>query len=204
MTIELFVLDAHGVVLSNPLPRFLDRVAERTGQDPGALRARWSRELRTPAWTGEIGDDELWERLTGERPASREWRALLERSYEPGPAAPHLDRWSERVPLWILSNHRSRWLEPRLERFGLRGAFERVLVSDRIGAAKPEAGAFTPILEHARSPSSVLFLDDRARNVEAARRLGLQALRLGAAGSWLAAVERSINGRGRAGGPRCG
>jgi putative hydrolase of the HAD superfamily len=191
--IELFVLDAHGVVLNNPLPRFLDRLAERTGQERDAVRERWHRDLRTPAWTGRIGDEELWELLAGAEHATHDWRAVLERSYEPGPAAPYLARWSARVPLWLLSNHRSHWLEPRLRRFGLHRAFERILVSDRIGAAKPEAGAFAPILEHVRSPSSVLFLDDRMRNVEAARALGLRAVRLTEADAWLPAVDRRLS-----------
>jgi HAD superfamily hydrolase (TIGR01509 family) len=106
------------------------------------------------------------------------------------------------VKLWILSNHRSPWLEPRLERFDLDRFFERVLVSDRIGHAKPDAGAFAPLLE-SRSP--LLFLDDRKRNVEAARALGIEAVHLTHDAPWLATVDRFVlSATGRADTPRSG
>ena len=35
---ELLVLDVHGVVLSNPLPEFLGRVADLTGQKREVIR----------------------------------------------------------------------------------------------------------------------------------------------------------------------
>jgi putative hydrolase of the HAD superfamily len=188
--IDLLVLDAHGVVLNNPLPDFLRRVALLTGQDPDSLRARWIGELRRPAWTGTMHDAELWRRLSGG--VEYDWRALLEESYEPGPAAPFLEHWAECVPLWILSNHRSHWLEPRLERFGVRDHFERVLVSDQLGRVKPDAGAFAPLLEHVAEPDSILFLDDRRRNVDSARSLGIRAIQLDGSPGWRTQVENRI------------
>ena len=192
---DLLVLDVHGVVLSNPLPAFLDRVADLTGRDRGETRARWKREVRLPAWTGAIEDAELWRRLTGEVRPSRDWRALLEESYELGPVAPHLERWREHASIWLLSNHRSHWLWPRLDRFGLSGLFDRVLVSDRIGHAKPDPAAFAPLLEAARSAGSILFLDDRARNVTAARALGLRALQVAPGTDWLDRVNATYRSR---------
>jgi len=188
---DLLVLDVHGVVLSNPLPAFLDRVADLTGQDRDRVRARWRGELRLPAWTGGIGDRDLWRRLTGERHPSRDWRALLEESYEPGPVARFLEEWRARTPIWLLSNHRSHWLEPRLRRFGLEGLFDRVLVSDRIGHAKPDPAAFAPLVRAARTPASVLFLDDRERNVLAARALGLCAVQVAPGTEWQEAAAGS-------------
>jgi FMN phosphatase YigB (HAD superfamily) len=105
----------------------------------------------------------------GHRPRSRPpcLRADLERRYRPGP-------WFDWVvahdgPIWLLSNHRSDWLLPRLERFGLADRFERVLVSDELGAAKPSPTAFAALVDQ----PSMVFFDDSRRNVEAAAALGI-------------------------------
>jgi FMN phosphatase YigB (HAD superfamily) len=189
--IELLVLDAHGVVLTNPFFAFLEQLARATSQSSDEVQQRWRSELRTPAWTGELAEDKLWQRLTGSE-NGRHWREVLEAAYELGPAAPHLQRWSRQVPIWLLSNHRSPWLLPRLERFGIKEFFERVVISDVIGAAKPEPAAYVDILERTTSPASALFVDDQDRNVAAAAKIGLTAFHAGADLSWIAAVDDAL------------
>ena len=188
---ELLVLDVHGVVLTNPLMEFLDQVEVATGQSPGSVRRRWRDRLRTPAWTGRISDEQLWEQLTG-GDTTRDWRGILEGMYERGAAAPHLRRWSQRVPIWLLSNHRSHWLLPRLERFGLTGVFQRVVVSDVIAAAKPDPTAFRHVVEEVRAPASCLFVDDRARNIASAASLGLQVVHASPDIPWIAAIDDAL------------
>lgn len=193
--IDLLVLDAHGVVFNNPFRPFLRELAERTGQTPRALLDRWDRELRLPAWTGELDEDRLWRRLLGSSRGSfsgDEWRALLEARYELGPAASRLESWRARVPVWILSNHRSEWLHPRLERFGLGHLFERVLVSDVLRAAKPSARAYLPILRSGYARGRVLLVDDKECNVRSARDQGFLALRATAEPVSLLAVDRCL------------
>ena len=193
--IDLLVLDAHGVVLNNPLRAFLRRLAEDTGQSPSVVLERWDRELRLPAWTGALDEDELWSLLTG-APAgqgtTRRWRAALEARYGFGPAAASLERWCQEVPVALLSNHRSEWLRPRLERFGLAERFQHVWISDRLGAAKPSSQAYRPILEAGYAPERVLFVDDKERNVRAAREQGLLALQLTPGPAALRTIERCI------------
>ncbi len=176
--IELLVLDAHGVVLNNPFRAFLGDLARLTDQDPESVWARWERELRGPSWSGALDDQRLWRELAGDRFRAYDWQVLLESRYRTGPVAPYLCRWSRQLPVWMLSNHRSHWLERRLRRFGLHDAFERILVSDAIGALKPSREAFAPMLARVSTPGAVLFIDDQARNVAAARALGMTSLHL--------------------------
>lgn len=186
--IELLVLDAHGVVFNNPFPEFLDELAITTGQRVDDVRERWHEGLRLPTWTGELSEEELWLCLAGSETAQN-WQQRLESRYQPGPAAAELERWSSRVPLWLLSNHRSDWLLPRLTRLGLSRFFERVIVSDAIGAAKPDPAAYKPILEQVSNPKCALFVDDRSRNVRAAQRLGIRAVLASHESPWIRQVE---------------
>jgi putative hydrolase of the HAD superfamily len=189
--IELLLLDVHGVLLTRAMPALLRRLARKTGQDLEALERYWRQELRGPAWRGEIDDHELWRRLTDGREPDPDGRAMLERLCRRGPAAELLPAWSARVPVWLLSNHRSHWLEPRLERFGIARHVDRVLVSDATGAVKPEPAAFAPALAQVGDPRRVLFVDDQASNVEAARRLGVPAVHAKGTG-WMRGVDARL------------
>jgi putative hydrolase of the HAD superfamily len=190
--IDLLVLDAHGVVLNAYWPRFLHEVARLTHEPVEEVLRRWHDRVRTDAWLGRINDDELWKRLIPAHYGRRDWQAILEAGYTRGPAEPHLRRWSACVPVWLLSNHRTHWLLPRLKRFGVLEYFERILVSDTVGAAKPERNAFQVLLGQNSHAKRLLFVDDQACNVETARQLGLGSLHAQADGSWVAAVYNSL------------
>ena len=170
--IELLVLDVHGVVLNNPFRDFLSELARRTDQHAAHVLARWEHEVRVPAWTGKLSDRQIWRALAGR--SATDWHRLLERYYRLGPLAPRLEQWKGRVPIWLLSNHRSHWLVPRLERFGLLSLVDRILVSDEMGFAKPSPEVFAPVLQAPASPEAVLYVDDQAKNTRIASRLGLQ------------------------------
>jgi len=54
--------------------------------------------------------------------------------------------------------------------------FDEQFYSCELGVAKPDGAYFTAILDRlALSPDRVLFIDDNAKNVEAARAVGLTA-----------------------------
>ncbi len=164
----VIVLDVHGVVINNPLPTFLRDVGDRTGVGGDELLRRWRAHWRRPFWEGSITEEEMWGSLA---PALDPvaLRADLEARYREGP-------WFDFVkhhdgPMWLLSNHRSSWLLPRLERFGISDRFDRVLVSDVLGAAKPSPEAFAPLL----AGDATVYFDDSPCNIEAARALGVNA-----------------------------
>jgi putative hydrolase of the HAD superfamily len=59
---------------------------------------------------------------------------------------------------------------------GYEARFDREFYSCRVGLAKPEVEFFRAVLDAiVLPPSRVLFIDDHARNVEAARELGIHA-----------------------------
>lgn len=161
-------LDVHGVVLNNPLPGFIDDVGEATGVGIPAIRHRWRRELRVKFWEGRLSDDEMWERLAPGCDATR-LRSDLESRYTLGPYGSFVEHHTG--PIWLLSNHRTDWLMARLDRFGLTERFERIYVSDALGAAKPSDRAFSVLTGHA----GLHYYDDSERNVTAARKLGITA-----------------------------
>jgi putative hydrolase of the HAD superfamily len=68
--------------------------------------------------------------------------------------------------------------------------FDYVCFSAEVQLAKPEAAIFHACLKVVRSrPEECLFIDDRAENVEAARALGMQALKFASVQELAAAVQ---------------
>lgn len=191
---KLVLLDACGVILNDPLPGLIEALGRSLGEDPVETVARYA-ALRPAFWTGATDESAFWEQLTlGRDPEG--WAARLAGSFGPGPASGRLSAWSSVARLRVLSNHRTRWMEGHLGRFGLRDHFERVVVSDAIGHAKPDPRAFELALSDAGvARSEVLFVDDKQRNVIVARELGLQAVWADPTSRWLDEVDARLGVR---------
>lgn len=75
-------------------------------------------------------------------------------------------------------NNESRELNMyRIERFGLRSRFSAFFTSSFLGVMKPSPRIYRIALEVTqRRPEEVLFIDDRAQNIEAADAIGMSTL----------------------------
>lgn len=190
---KLLVLDGQGVVFDAPIKRFLATFADDQQLSLAAIEARWDSGLRERAWRGQIDDEDLWNALAGRSVDAAQTRLRLDASYRPGPAAPHVADWSGKARLCLLSNHRSAWLLPRLDAFGIRSSFEKIWVSDATGYVKPEAAAFDPVFRYRDAGLDVLFVDDQPHNVRAAEVLGIRGLVAAPDQRWLEQVSRWLN-----------
>lgn len=80
-----------------------------------------------------------------------------------------------------LSNDVSEWAALQRDHFGLAEFIDPWCVSGDIGVRKPDAGAFLALLGMiGTEPGECLFVDDRQRNVDAARVLGFKTVLLDA------------------------
>lgn len=190
---KLLVLDGQGVVFDAPIKRFLATFADDQQLSLRDIEARWESGLRERAWRGRIDDANLWNELAGRSVDAAQTRLRLDASYRPGPAAPYLPDWSGKARLCLLSNHRSAWLLPQLDAFGIRSFFEKIWVSDATGHVKPEAAAFDPVFRYRDAGLHVLFVDDQPHNVRAAEALGIRGLVANPDQSWLEQVSRWLN-----------
>ncbi|MEW2418276.1 HAD family phosphatase [Streptomyces sp. NPDC046866] len=160
------------------------RVLERTaGADPDRFwEAYWSQ--RAPYDRGELTGPAYWQKVFAQLGIPLGDRLTSDL------VAADLDSWSEvdqrtvdllglladrGTVLGLLSNipeelaARYEATQPWLERFTVRG------LSCRIGSAKPEPAAYQWCIRAlGLPPEEILFVDDRADNVRAARELGLQ------------------------------
>ena len=95
----------------------------------------------------------------------------------PGTAAiiDELDRAA--VPLYALSNWSAETFHHARARFEVLERFRGIVLSGEEGLIKPDPALFEVLFErHELEPAQTIFIDDVARNVEAARSLGMIAI----------------------------
>ncbi|WP_052250711.1 HAD-IA family hydrolase [Xanthomonas sacchari] len=165
-----------------------DATLERAhGVPPGSLRAvAFAPALLEPAIRGATSDAqwraEVVARLAALAPQA-DVAALVAAWSAPTaarlnqPVLALLRQVRQRVPVVLLSNATSR-LPHELQALGLADLFDAVVNSSEVGAIKPEPAIFLHVLAQLRmAADEVLFVDDTAVHVEAARALGLRAER---------------------------
>jgi HAD superfamily hydrolase (TIGR01509 family) len=78
----------------------------------------------------------------------------------------------------LLSNDAAGLLRPRLDRLGIVGLFDPLVISSEIGVMKPASAAYQAVLEQlARPAPETVFIDDMPQNIAGARAVGMQAIR---------------------------
>jgi putative hydrolase of the HAD superfamily len=80
---------------------------------------------------------------------------------------------------YMLSNESRELMEYRIPKLGLSGLFDAYLVSAYIGLRKPEPAFFQCALDISqRQPDECVFIDDREENLDGARQVGIQGIRM--------------------------
>lgn len=81
------------------------------------------------------------------------------------------------TPVACLTNDVARWSTLLRQRFGLDTLIDPWVVSGEVGARKPDPAIYRNLLDRLGVPAAeVILVDDRARNVDTALRLGMRAV----------------------------
>lgn len=84
---------------------------------------------------------------------------------------------SQQVDLGILNNEARELNDYRIEEFGFLGYFDFFFSSCYVGLRKPSPQIYRLALDVLQcEPSEVIFIDDRAGNIEAAKTLGINGI----------------------------
>jgi HAD superfamily hydrolase (TIGR01509 family) len=101
-------------------------------------------------------------------------------------AKPHFDS------IWCLSNDVSQWSRKLREFFDLQTHIDGFVISGDVGVRKPEMAIYVELLSQAMAPvESMIFVDDRLKNLGAAAALGLATILFDSTGS--ARADRVVN-----------
>src|SRR4029077_19969874 len=176
----------------------MDEAARRLGADAAAFRAAYWRHR--PAYDADLPAARYRQRLPDRRPPARYWQRVPD-TVRPGALAPDELEWliATDVASWSVQHDEVWALAARFRAAGgrtavlsnggpevmarvradhpLEACFDAVVISCEVGLSKPDPRIFRLCLERLGLPApDVLFVDDRADNVEGAAAVGLRTL----------------------------
>lgn len=94
------------------------------------------------------------------------------------------------VPLFALSNWSTETFVRVRHQFPFLDWFHGMVISGEVGLVKPDSRIYELLRDrHSLVPERTLFVDDKARNVEAARNVGFQAIQFTSPGALRAYLE---------------
>lgn len=182
---KTIAFDLGGVLLTDGTTSAFDALETQLGIHSEKSRSFWFEQVRIPIEKGQIEESVLWGELTrmgvGLSPAQVKDVFLSE--FRPIPygiealQAAHAAGYRTA----LASSHVTTWLDRWRDQYEWFGLLDPIVCSDAIGAKKPEPVFYQALLDILGEPPLVFF-DDLAENVDAAREMGIPAEL--AAGPW--------------------
>ena len=171
---KVILFDFFGVICSEIAPfwfgaRFDDETAK-------AIKD----ELVGPADRGYIDEEEMFSKISKrcgvEADAIRkEWQEM---AIVDGRMVEFVRELKKKYKIYLLSNAPGSFLHDILKKNGLYPLFDRMFISSEMKLAKPSPEYFEYCIKEIGAPTEELvFTDDNPKNVEAARSVGIEALR---------------------------
>ena len=166
------VLDAMGVIYQSA-----DDVAELLvpflGEHSGTTTEAQIQAAYHAASLGEISADDFWYQV-GVAPGLED--AYLERHrLNPGLMKLLVQAQGAGIPVCCLSNDVGRWSQKLRTNLGVEPYLEHSVISSDVGLRKPDPRIYQIFIDTSGyRAEELLFVDDRAKNVDAARALGIE------------------------------
>jgi glucose-1-phosphatase len=181
---DALLFDIGRVVLDIDFDKAVKCWATHAGCAPSDIAARFVRgETYRHHEVGKISDADYFDslrsllgvQLTDEQ-FLEGWNAIF--AGEMPDIARLLLRAAEKMPLYAFSNTNPAHVEYFSKAYaGLLGNFRELYLSSTIGLRKPDAAAYDHVVKSIGVPASrIVFFDDLAENIEAARAYGLKAV----------------------------
>jgi epoxide hydrolase-like predicted phosphatase len=181
--IKGIIFDVGGVLLRTHDQSYRRRWETRLGLEPGgAARLIFDSDLGRQAQVGRVTLQDVWAWAGESLDLSAEELAAFERDFWAGDRLDHelartIRELHTRYRTALLSNSWVRDGRALADELGLADAIDVCVVSAEVGVAKPDPRIYTITLERlAVLPPEAVFVDDFIENVDAARRLGMQAI----------------------------
>jgi len=168
------VLDAMGVIFKSA-----DDVAELLipfiAENSESIDEEVIQSAYLEASLGKISPDEFWNRVDVASELEDEF--LSRHSLIPGITELLSLTKDNDIPVWCLSNDVGRWSDKLRKNLGVEKFLNGSIISGDVGVRKPDKEIYE-ILIHSIDckVGDIMFVDDREKNVVAARELGIETI----------------------------
>ena len=168
------VLDAMGVIFESA-----DDVDELLipfiSENVGVSEEEVIQSAYIEASLGNISPDEFWCQVN--LPLELENDYLSLHSLNPGVLELLAFAKESKVSVWCLSNDVGRWSNKLRNDLGIEGFLTGSIISGDVGVRKPDSKIYEILVERSGCEiRDLLFVDDRGKNVMAARDIGIESI----------------------------
>ncbi len=204
--IKAVVFDFGNVIINIDLEKTFQAFSDLTFKSPERIRSLFAEsDIFRKYETGFYSDDEFRDvvRQTLSYPLNDQeideaWNALL--LDVPPERLAYLETLRFRYPVYLLSNTNAIHIEKCQQYFrnryniaDFRKFFNEVFLSYEMGLWKPDYAIYRKVLDATGyPPSEVLFLDDNADNIEAAKDMGIQTIKINPPESFVDILEKIL------------
>jgi len=168
------VLDAMGVIFKSAddvAELLIPYISQKTGNfDQTAIQSAYVK-----ASLGKIEPDEFWAQVSMTPESEKDYLAL--HSLNPGVLELLTFAKENKVPVWCLSNDVGRWSNKLRGNLGIEEYLAGSVISGDVGVRKPDRKIYEILVDHSGYKiDDLLFVDDREKNVIAARDIGIETV----------------------------
>ncbi len=171
---KCLVLDAMGVIFESA-----DDVAKLLipfiAEHDGCRDEDWIQTAYLDASLGNISPEEFWARVDLSSQLENDYLARFK--LNPGVQALLTLASDNAIPVWCLSNDVGRWSEKLRNNLAIESLLAGSVISGDVGVRKPDREIYRMLLESCGCRiEDLLFVDDRDKNVIAAREFGIDSI----------------------------
>ena len=168
------VLDAMGVILQSAddvAELLIPFISQKTGSsDEEAIQSAY-----LEASLGKLDPDEFWAQFNV--PEESEDKYLSRHALNPGALELLVFAKENKTPVWCLSNDVGRWSDKLRSNLGIAEYLTGSIISGDVGVRKPDRIIYEILIDRSGyKMDELLFIDDREKNVIAAREIGIETV----------------------------
>lgn len=206
-TIKAVVFDFGNVIINIDLEKSFQAFADLTFKSVPKIKSLFAdAEIFKKYETGFYSDDEFRDvvRQTLSYPLNDQeiddaWNALL--LDVPKERIDYIENLSYQYPVYLLSNTNAIHIDKCQHYFrtihgipDFRKLFTHAFMSFEMGLWKPDYAIYQKVLDEINlKPEEVLFIDDNVENIEAAKDLGIQVIKINPPESFITILDNILN-----------
>ena len=176
--IKLILFDLNGVFITIEDELFVEEFSKQYHLDKKKFQDVYD-QFTIQAEYGKISSEEAWKKILGYFKIKENPKKMFQKAMRFKKEIPDMFALLKRIKTktaFITNYYPWAW-EFINKKFSLEKRFDLGIVSFQIQSRKPEPKGFQIILKHFKvTPNEILFIDDGIKNVDAAQKLGMEAI----------------------------